>query len=77
MSGEIETLTRVKKYQVIGDAGCHTEQLLFDDDSSSAAINWAKAYTKGHDLGGYESVTVLYYKPDGEAIDLWRICDDD
>lgn len=68
--------TDVKKYQVVGDAGCTTETLLYDDNSSAEAIRWAKAYCR-YDLGGYESVTVLYYKDDGEAVDLWRLNDDD
>ena len=69
-------MTGLKKYQVIGDAGCTTETVLYDDNSSQEAIRWAKSYCR-YDLGGYESVTVLYYAPDGEALDLWRLCDDD
>ena len=67
----------LKKYQVVGSAGCSSETVLFDDESSRAAIDWAKAYTRFGDWVGHESITVLCYNADGEAVDLWRICDDD
>jgi hypothetical protein len=65
-----------KNYQIIGDVACHTERVLFETTEYEEAIRWAKGYCR-RDLGGYESITVLYYQEDGEAIDLWRMNDDD
>lgn len=59
-------------YQVIGDAGLESEQLLFDSRSQNEAVQWAKGYTR-RDLGGYASIRVSSFLPSGEAVDHYVV----
>ena len=60
-----------KKFKVYGDYGMHDECMLEDFDLESEATRWAKGYCR-RDMGGYESVDVISFLSDGEAVTHWR-----
>jgi hypothetical protein len=60
-----------KKFQVFGDYGLHDECMLEDFDQQSEAVRWAKQYCR-RDMGGYESIDVISFMSDGEAVTHFR-----
>lgn len=68
--------TPKKRFQIYGDYGLESQNLLEDFDLLSEAERWAKGYTR-RDLGGYSEVIVLSFKEDGEAVTHWRITSED
>jgi len=61
----------MKKFKVYGDYGMYDECMLEDFDLLSEAERWAKQYTR-RDMGGYESIDVISFRSDGEAVTHWR-----
>jgi len=59
-------------YNVYGDYGYVTEQVLFESNSRNEAIRWAKNYTR-RDLGGYAVIEVASFAKCGEYITHWAI----
>ena len=59
-------------YKIYGNYGLESECLLEEFKSSSDAERWAKGYCR-RDLGGYDSVEVISFHADGEAVTHWRI----
>jgi hypothetical protein len=57
----------MKKFQVYGDYGLDSEQLLEDFDLRSEAERWATQYAR-HDLGGYATVEVVSFRDCGEVV---------
>lgn len=66
----------MKRFQIYGDYGLVSQQLLEDFDDRSEAISWAKGYCR-RDLGGYSSVEVVSFLEDGELVCHWIIREDD
>lgn len=60
-----------KKFQVFGDYGLHDECMLEDFDRQDDAVRWAKQYCR-RDMGGYESIDVISFMSDGEAVTHFR-----
>ena len=64
-------------YQIYGDYGYISECLLEEFDDKKEAVQWAKNYTKGGDLGGYNVVEVIWFMADGEAVTEWLLSAED
>lgn len=60
----------MKKFQIYGDYGLESQQLLEDFDSRSDAVRWAERYCR-RDLGGYSAVEVASFTDEGEIITHW------
>lgn len=58
------------KYQVYGDYGYVSQNLLEEFDSVTEAIRWAESYCSD-DLGGYSVVEVAWFAADGEYMVDW------
>ena len=73
------------KYQVYGDYALVSECLLEEFDTYKEAERFVDGYVAQGDLGGYETVEVIEFAADGEAIthyivgaeDLYYEGDDD
>lgn len=58
----------MKKYEVYGDYALATECLLEEFDTYAEAERWVDGYTARGDFGGYETIEVITFAEDGEAI---------
>lgn len=68
--------SKLKRFQVYGDYGLTSQQLLEDFDNRAEAISWAKGYCR-RDLSGYSSVEVASFHEDGEMVTHWDKREDD
>lgn len=55
-----------KEYGVFGDYGYTSEELLYESDSLSDAIAWARQYIRWDNFGGYSVIEVASFSADGE-----------
>jgi hypothetical protein len=58
------------KFQVYGDYGYSSQQLLEEFATQEEAIRWAANYCE-RDTGGYNTVEVAYFAEDGEYVPVW------
>jgi hypothetical protein len=60
-------------YTVIGDYALDSETVLHSDTDLDAAIRWARWWTTdgNRDMGGYETVEVIWHMDSGEAVVEW------
>lgn len=56
-----------RTFHIIGDYGLTSQTELETDTSSQDAIRWLKGYCR-RDTGGYETVEVIEFATDGEAL---------
>ena len=56
------------KYQVFGDYGYTSECLLEEFETYSEAERFVDGYVHRGDTGGYETIEVIEFAADGEAI---------
>jgi hypothetical protein len=56
------------KYQVYGDYALASECLLEEFDTYKAAERFVDGYVAQGDTGGYETIEVIEFAEDGEAI---------
>jgi hypothetical protein len=56
------------KYQVYGDYALASECLLEEFDTYKAAERFVDGYVAQGDTGGYETIEVIEFAKDGEAI---------
>ncbi len=56
------------KYTVYGDYGLASECLLEEFDTYKAAERFVDGYVAQGDTGGYETIEVIEFAEDGEAI---------
>lgn len=61
----------MRNYIVYGDYALTSEQSLFESPSRKEAVDWATRYCR-RDLGGYESIEVISFNDDGEAVTHFR-----
>ena len=64
-------------FQIYGDYGYASEQLLEEFDTQKEAVSWAKGYTKWGDLGGYDQIEVASFASDGEYLSHWKLAKDE
>ena len=56
------------KYEVYGDYALNTECLLEEFDTYAEAERFVDGYVQRGDCGGYETIEVIQFAEDGEAI---------
>ena len=60
-------------YQIYGDYALTSETLLEEFETKDEAVRWVKGYTRHGDLGGYDSIEVMRFLPDGESVTIYLI----
>lgn len=58
----------MRVYYVYGDYGYNSEQELYETQSLTEALDWARRYTRWGDMGGYNCIEVAWFADDGEYI---------
>ena len=60
-------------YTVFGDYALHCQKALHTDTDLDAAIRWARWWTTdgSRDMGGYETIDVIWHTASGEAMVEW------
>lgn len=66
----------MKRFQIYGDYGLASQQLLEDFALLSDAKHWFDGYTR-RDLGGYISVEVVSFLDSGEVVTHYRVTTDE
>lgn len=59
-------------YEVYGDYGYSSEELLAEFEDRTEAVRWADQYVRNGDLGGYSVIEVAYFADDGEYVTVDR-----
>lgn len=61
-------------FEIYGDYGYTSETLLCVSESLSDARRWVDGYTRdGQDMAGYNTIEVIQFAEDGEALIEYRV----